>query len=71
MRTKLKVIPEPEPHTRATIISPTAPAIKGPGTDDYTCGNCDRILIAGMAAGKTFKSIVVKCPACGAFNETP
>jgi DNA-directed RNA polymerase subunit RPC12/RpoP len=71
MRTKLKVIPEPEARTRATIVSPTAPVIKGPGTDDYTCGNCDRILIAGIAAGKTFKSIVIRCPACGAFNETP
>ncbi len=56
MRTKLKVIPEPEPRTRATIVSPTAPVIKGPGTDDYTCGNCDRILIAGIAAGKRLKA---------------
>jgi DNA-directed RNA polymerase subunit RPC12/RpoP len=71
MRTKLKVIAQPEPGTRATIVSPTAPIISGPGTDDYSCGNCDKILIAGMASGKTFKSTVLKCPACGAFNETP
>jgi len=71
MRTKLKIIPEPAPRTRATIIATATPAITGPGTDDYTCGNCDKILIAGLAAGKTFKSIVIRCPACGAFNETP
>ena len=71
MRRKLKVIAQPEPGTRATIVSPTAPVIKGPGTDDYTCGNCDRILIAGIAAGKTFKSTVIRCPCCGAYNETP
>jgi len=71
MRTRLKVIPAPEPGTRATIVSPSAPIIKGPGTDDYICGNCEKILIAGFPAGKTFKSTVLKCPACGAFNETP
>ena len=71
MRTKLKVIPEPPPRTRATIFATAAPVITGPGSDDYTCGNCGKILIAGLAAGKTFKSIVIRCPACSAFNETP
>jgi DNA-directed RNA polymerase subunit RPC12/RpoP len=71
MRTRLKVIPTPEPGTRATIVSPSAPLIKGPGTDDYICGNCEKILIAGLPAGKSFKSTVLKCPVCGAFNETP
>ncbi len=71
MPKKLRVIPEPAPGTRAMIVSPLAPAISGLGSEDFSCGNCDKLLITGIGASVSFESVVIKCPACGACNETP
>jgi len=71
VRQKMKVIPEPAPRTRAVIMSSVAPVISGPGSEDFACGNCEKLLIVGIGASSKFTSIVVRCPGCGAFNETP
>jgi len=68
---KLKVIPEPDPNTRAVFI------YDGEGTIMFqgyvtgvalVCGNCSSPLVAGMNQ-EQIKNIVLKCKNCGKFNE--
>jgi DNA-directed RNA polymerase subunit RPC12/RpoP len=35
----------------------------------YVCGGCRAALIEGMNAGQV-SNIVIRCPACGVYNET-
>jgi hypothetical protein len=71
-RIRLKVIPEPEPKTRA-ILNYT-----GEGTIvimayhseiSFDCGKCGAPLIVGMLPEQVV-NIVIKCNGCGSFNDT-
>jgi phage FluMu protein Com len=66
----LKVIPEPEPNTRA-VLAPAprvSPAIKGTGNIDLLCGKCREILVEGIVEGQ-IQNIVIRCPKCESYNE--
>ena len=67
----MRLIPEPEPGTRALLIPPSgAPALRGGGPLSYTCGRCGNTLLKDLMFEQA-RSYVVKCGKCGAFNETP
>ncbi len=67
---RLKVIPEPAEGTRAIIAAPTAPAIKGPDSEnDAQCGQCGTALIVGIPI-ENIQGMVIRCPQCGAHNVT-
>lgn len=68
----LKVIPEPDPNTRSVFI------YKGEGTVifegdsanvEQCCGSCGAPLTIGVPPER-IRNLVLKCNACGAFNET-
>jgi len=70
---RLPVIPEPDPGTRSVFER------QGEGTVFFAgrfsglsldCGTCDAPLVVGMAPGQVV-GIVLRCAACGAFNDTP
>lgn len=67
----LKVIPEPDPNTRAVFI------YQGEGTVIFTgyqvglalvCGSCKSHLVEGMPKGN-IQNIVIRCKNCGSYNE--
>lgn len=71
----MRVIPEPEPDTRAVLI-------KAEGAEDdtvfirggqtgfiYSCGSCGAPLMVDIAP-KQVQDLVLKCSACGSFNES-
>jgi hypothetical protein len=69
---RLRVIPEPDPNTRAVFT------FTGEGTLGVTgeasglsmdCGGCGSALIQGVAWGD-IRGIVIKCNNCGRYNET-
>lgn len=71
-RCRLAVIPEPDPDTRAVQI------LTGPGTIiiqgdacglSMDCGKCGASLVVGLKREQV-RQIVLKCNACGAFNDT-
>jgi len=70
---RLPVIPEPDPGTRSVFLR------EGEGTIFFAghfselsldCGTCQAPLVVGMAPGQV-AGIVLRCAACGAFNDTP
>ena len=70
---RLRVIPEPDPNTRAVF------ARTGEGTVIFRgfetgiaqcCGTCGAQLIVGLRLGQVGKGGVLRCSACGTFNET-
>jgi hypothetical protein len=67
----MAVIPEPAPNTRSVIV-PTfkGPVIQSEGPLSYACGQCSATLLSNVDY-KQVRDIVVKCFACGAFNEIP
>jgi len=66
----LKVIPEPEPNSRAILVPPrgVSPVIKGTGDLDLLCGQCNEKLVEGIVEGQV-QNIVIRCPKCNAYNE--
>jgi len=70
-RLRMMVIPEPEPNTRAVLIytGEGTVVMQGEGNVTMECGNCSAPLIEGVPTGN-IQNIVLKCPQCGAFNET-
>lgn len=71
-RIGLRVIPEPAAGTRSVL------AYTGEGTvvmrgsamgHDYVCGACAAVLLEAVPRGQV-RNVVVKCPACGAINDT-
>ena len=73
---KLKAIAEPAPDTR-TVLTPAPgviPVIKAEetarGAVDSFCATCGVILIEGVRP-PTIRNMVIRCPQCGTYNETP
>ena len=75
-RFSLPVIPKPVDGTRSVLVSSEPPSedfvfIKGDSTElIFECGNCHRPLMTGITWGQV-KNIVLGCPFCNAFNDTP
>ena len=72
MRRALTIIPKPTPWSRS-VLGPaeglSGPLIKGSGRVDLVCGECTEILAAGVA-DQQLQNLVLRCPSCGAYNET-
>ena len=69
----LRVIPEPHDSTKTLFASDgeNTVVVYGPSRNyDYVCGGCRATLIVGMQP-EQIGNLVVKCAACGAFNEYP
>ena len=77
-RIKLLVIPEPDPMERSILEvdwerdAPSVPLLRGQESDvpPMVCGECERVLVVGYSRGKV-NAVVLRCPACGAYNDTP
>ena len=71
---RMKVIPEPPRGKRAVLVAPTAAAsyrfYRGGADVDLLCGHCDRELANGLQSSTHLQTVVLKCPACGAFNDS-
>jgi hypothetical protein len=71
-RVELKVIPEPDPDSRAVFekINDGTIIFHGFETDlALTCGKCGSDLAAGMERNQ-IRGIVLRCKQCGSFNDT-
>lgn len=75
-RVTLRVVPEPEPGSRAVLRPGAMPAFVGNGTTDMVCGNCGAVLVRGIAP-EEWKlvcidglPVIVMC-SCGSLNEIP
>jgi hypothetical protein len=69
---QLRVIPEPEPNTRSVIVftGEGTVVMRGPKPNIVMeCGNCAASLVEGVPVAN-LQSLVLRCPNCGAFNET-
>ena len=72
-RKKLKVVTEPPEGTRAVIRVPEGAPVTGmggPNSTDHVCGDCGYVLIEGQSRDQQIIDVVIKCPGCGAFNDT-
>jgi hypothetical protein len=67
---KLKIIPTPQPNTRAVFVGKVLPLIKGKGNLNLLCGNCNAKLVEGINEGQ-INNIVIQCPICKLHNEIP
>jgi hypothetical protein len=71
--TKLLVIPEPEEGTRSILGSEGEGTVvmQNPEreTPVHTCGSCEAPLLVGVGPAQV-QNIVLRCNACGAYNET-
>lgn len=72
----LLVIAEPEEGTRAVFVltddaAAAAYPIKGGAKIPYrlVCGACGRWLVGGFQRAQ-MNGVVIRCPECGAFNDT-
>jgi len=73
-RTRLRVIPEPDPETRAIFKKlPGAPDsvffTSSQTADAYVCGGCYTPLIVGLPIAQV-QNLVLCCSKCGKYNET-
>lgn len=67
----LKVIPEPDPDSRAVFDYRGEGTIIFRGFDTglaFCCGKCHSHLAVGIQRG-SIKNIVLKCKNCGVYNE--
>lgn|GEM_PF-1673236 len=68
----LSVIPEPDPGSRAVFIYNGAGTVVMRGAEvglSIDCGKCAAPLIVGVPVQR-LQSLVIRCKACGAFNDT-
>jgi hypothetical protein len=71
-RIRLTVIPPPDPGTRSVFERQGAGTVifEGThGTDALECGECGAVLAIGVMRNQ-FRSLVLRCGNCEAFNET-
>src|SRR5438552_18090302 len=73
-RTRLRVIPEPDPETRAVFqkLAGAPDSVFFTGiqiTEAYVCGGCYTPLIVGIPLTQ-FQNLVLCCAQCGKYNET-
>lgn len=68
----LKVIPKPAPMTRTIleVEGDTNIHFRSGGDIDLVCGGCGENLAEKMNAGQV-EYIVLKCNACGSYNDVP
>ncbi len=68
---RMKVIPEPKPEEKRSVIKLAfkGPAFTGIGPFTYVCGKCGNTLMLNIEY-KQIVGPVLGCP-CGAFNEIP
>jgi DNA-directed RNA polymerase subunit RPC12/RpoP len=69
----LVTIPEPARGTRRIVRG--GEEVEGyeesrVGTMTYLCGGCGAVLMDKVSTVRTV-DLVIQCPDCGAFNETP
>ncbi|NOU00060.1 MAG: SEC-C domain-containing protein [Gallionella sp.] len=67
----LKIIPEPDPGTRAVFEMTNNANILFQGFETeigLVCGACSKVLAAGINREQII-NVVLKCNQCGAFNE--
>jgi hypothetical protein len=71
---RMKVIPEPSRRSRSVLEAPSADPsyrfFRGGNDVDLACGQCGRELVTGLQSATHLQSVVLKCPACGAFNDS-
>jgi hypothetical protein len=71
---RMKVIPEPARGKRSVMVAPRSDAsyrfYRGGSDVDLLCGQCDRELVNGLQDAIQLQSVVIKCPGCGAFNDS-
>lgn len=70
---RLTVIPEPDPESRSVFLRDGDGTVAFQGFEvglSQDCGNCAACLIAGLPPGRV-AGIVIRCNACGSFNEVP
>jgi len=72
-RVPLAVIPPPDPGTRAVFEKTAGDSVifngMGQGPDALDCGSCGSPL-AVCVRREQFQGIVLRCLACGAYNDT-
>jgi hypothetical protein len=70
----MMVIPEPARGKRSVLVAPsTDPGyrfFRGGNDVDLACGECGRELVTGLQSETHLQGVVLKCPACGAFNDS-
>jgi hypothetical protein len=71
---RMKVIPEPSRKKRSVMIASSTDAsyrfYRGGADVDLLCGQCGRELVTGLQDALQLQSVVLKCPGCGAFNDS-
>jgi hypothetical protein len=71
---RMKVIPEPARGKRAVLVAPRTDAAfrfyRGGADVDLLCGDCGRELANGLQSSTHLQTVVLKCPTCGAFNDS-
>ncbi len=66
---RLKIVEEPKPGSSnvLTLREGMLPALEGPGTLAYRCGQCNSIMTEGIY----LPGVVIRCPNCQHYNQTP
>jgi predicted RNA-binding Zn-ribbon protein involved in translation (DUF1610 family) len=54
----------------APSTDPSYRFYRGGNDVDLLCGQCGRELVAGLQSATHLQSVVLKCPGCGAFNDS-
>ena len=71
---RMKVIAEPSRMRRSVLEAPTPDPeyrfFRGGGDVSLCCGQCGRELVSGLQDAAHLRSVVLACPACGAFNDS-
>jgi hypothetical protein len=71
---RMKVIPEPARGKRSVLeassLDPSYRFFHGGNDVDLLCGQCGRELVTGLQSATHLQSVVLKCPDCGAFNDS-
>lgn len=72
----LRIVDEASTEGRSVLIKSGEPGPffvrQGPARGDINliCGNCDFILVEGLQAADSLQNLILKCPECGACNDT-
>lgn len=71
----MKVIPEPARGKRSVLVAsrpddPTYRFYQGGNDVSLLCGQCGRELVTGLQDAMQLQSVVLRCPGCGAFNDS-
>jgi hypothetical protein len=71
---RMKVIPQPVRGKRAVLVAPRTDAsyrfYRGGADVDLLCGDCGRELATGLQSSTHLQTVVLKCPSCGAYNDS-